>query len=189
MELRTGHRRRCGRPALTREPVVAPSALIRRGIVMEDQGASGSTAHHHESVPAVAVVKAATLGALGGCLLGAIAGAGGALPGVDTPSGLVGLAVMFMGLLGAVAGILLGGFVGYWMGLERRGSPPNRVSLGLLAVFLMMAGVVAVGVTGAPPPLDWDPVWEASPWYALAVIVVPAPAALLADRLGARSAS
>lgn len=140
-------------------------------------------------MPAVAVVKAATLGSLGGCLLGAIGGAGGALLVVDTSAGLAGLAVMVMGLLGAVAGILLGGFVGYWVLLERRGSPPNRVSLGLLAAFLMMAGVVAVGFTGAPPPLDWDPAWEASPWYGLTVIIVPAPAALLADRLGARLSS
>lgn len=142
--------------------------------------------------PPATIVVAATLGGFGGCVVGAVAGFVGGLLGVDTTSGLAGLAPMVYGLVVAVLGILVGGFVGYWVALRRRDIPPHRASLGLLTAFLTVAGVAALAVTGVPPPVDLDPVrpgrWEWSPWYALAVIVVPGPAALLAHRLGARFA-
>lgn len=155
------------------------------------QRTPSSSAMGGEPVPAVAIVMAATLGGLGGCVIGAVAGFVGSLLGVDTSSGLAGLAPMFYGLIGAVLGILVGGFVGYRVALERRGVAPDRASLGLLAAFLAVAGVAALAVTGVPPPIDLDPAWpqgwDGSPWYGLAVIVVPGPAALLAHRLGSHT--
>lgn len=116
--------------------------------------------------PPMAIVMAASLGALGGCVVGAVAGVVGGLLGVDTSSGLTGLAPMFYGLVAAVLGILVGGLAGYWMALKRRGIVPRRASLGLLAVFLTVAGAAALAVTGVPPPIDLDPVrprgWEGS---------------------------
>lgn len=144
-----------------------------------------------EPVSANAIVMAATLGGLGGCVVGAVAGFVGGLLGVDTSSGLAGLAPMFYGLIGAVLGILVGGFVGYWRAVKRCGTTPNGASLGLLATFLTVAGVAALAVTGVPPPIDLDSVlpqgWDGSPWYALGVIAVPGPAALLAHRLGSQT--
>lgn len=143
-------------------------------------------------VPGTTVVNGASLGGLAGCVLGAAAGFVAAVLAMDDPSGLQALMPLVYGLYSAAIGILVGGFVGYWLAIKVQGSRANPVSLGLLAGFMILGGLVGVALGGAPPPVDIDPGWPGSlyekfgPWAVLALIIFPGPAAFMAHRLGER---